>query len=139
MGVQIHSRVQLAELENQPKSASRSGQFSRARRLQPTVMSILSSACRSLTGSLRAPLSGPLSTSLRYASSSAGGSSSSEVAPAGQSVKDLVPEARTDLVQAEVISGAPRALKQSTACVLVVGRLIISKYACDDWTLALGI
>ena len=69
-------------------------------------MSILSSATRSLTRtSLRSSIASTSSaTSQRWNSSTA--SSSAEVAPAGQSVKDLVPETPAGLVQAEVVSGA---------------------------------
>lgn len=74
-------------------------------------MSILSSAGRSVTSSLRTSLRGSVSASSRLASSNATGSSSSEVAPAGQAVKDIIPEDAKDLVTAEVVSGAPRTLK----------------------------
>lgn len=70
-------------------------------------MTVLSNACRSASRTLRVPLIGSLSVKPRFTSSKAG--SSSEVAPAGQSVKDLtgIPEEAKDLVTAEAISGAP--------------------------------
>lgn len=74
-------------------------------------MSILSSAGRSLASSIRTSLRSSVPAGSRLASSSATGSSSSEVAPAGQAVKDLIPEDAKDLVTAEVVSGAPRTLK----------------------------
>lgn len=70
-------------------------------------MSFLSRVCQSAPRTLQAPLTGSLSTRLRFASSKVGASTSSDVAPIGQSVKDLVAEGAKDLVTAEVVSGAP--------------------------------
>ncbi|KAF8315920.1 hypothetical protein DL93DRAFT_819875 [Clavulina sp. PMI_390] len=75
-------------------------------------MSVLSRTGGSLAQSLRAslrPSFTPLGT--RFASSNASASSSSEVAPAGQTAKDLVAEDSKDLVTAEVVSGAPHELQ----------------------------
>jgi hypothetical protein len=89
-----------------------------SRRLDQTVMASLSSACRSATRTLRVPLASSLSTGLRFTSSRVGAStsSSSDVGPAGQSVKDLVAEEAKDLVTAEVVSGAPGMLMIRWVC-----------------------
>ena len=68
-------------------------------------MSILSSAYRSAARTLQLPLTGPLYARSRLTSSKAG--PSPDVAPASQSVKDLVPEEAKDILTAEVVSGAP--------------------------------
>lgn len=83
-------------------------------------MSILSSAGRSLTSSLRTSLRSPALTGSRLASSSATGPSASEVAPAGQTVKDLIPEDAKDLVSAEVVSGAPRTQHSAATLLLTL-------------------
>lgn len=66
-------------------------------------------AGRSLTSSLRLSLRATPASTTRFASSAAAGSSSSDVTPAGQTIKDLVPEDAKAFVTAEAVSGAPRA------------------------------
>lgn len=70
-------------------------------------MSILASASRTLTSSLRASTAPSLSYSARLGSTNASGSSSSEVTKASESLKDLVAEEPKEVLTAEVVSGAP--------------------------------